>query len=90
MKWINHVNIIQISSSGFVSQVHRMLERKIPDRKRLELGIAGVNAAFVFVIELTETGGKLAAARAGSGDHYETTGGLNIFIAAKAIFRDNQ
>ena len=67
-----------------------MLERQVPDRERLELGVAGLHAALVLVIELGEAGRHLAASRAGRGDDDELARRFNIIVAAVALVADDQ
>ena len=43
----------------------------------------------MLMIELAQTGGQLAAAGAGSGDHHQRTGGLDIIISAKTVCADD-
>ena len=49
---VYHIDIIKIGGSCFIGNVDRMTQRQIPDRESFKLGIAGGNAAFVFMIEL--------------------------------------
>ena len=49
---VDHVHIVQISGSGFIGQVHRMIDGQIPDGKGLKLGIAGSDAALMLVVQL--------------------------------------
>ena len=49
-----------------VSQVNRVFERDIPDRKRLKFGIAGFHAAFILVIKLRQAGDHLTASGTGA------------------------
>ena len=62
-----------------------MLQRKVPDREGLELGIAGLDAALVLLIQLAEADGHLAAAGAGGSDDDERAGGLDIVVLAEAL-----
>ena len=66
-----------------------MVERQVPDREGLELGVAGLDAALVVVVELGEAGGHLAAAGAGSGDNDQLAGGLDVFVSAEAFIADD-
>ena len=67
-----------------------MVERKVPDREGLELGIPCFDAAPVFVIELGEAGGHLAAAGSGRRDDDERAGGLDIVIPSVSVLTDDQ
>ena len=49
MEWVDHVDIVEVGCGSFVCYVYRVLEREIPDREGLELGVAGFDAPFVLV-----------------------------------------
>ena len=66
-----------------------MLERQVPDRESLKLGVAGVNAVLVIVVELGEAGGHLAAARTWRSHHDERPGGLDVVVLAVALVGDD-
>ena len=66
MERVYHVNVVQVGSSGFVSDVYRMLKRKIPYGECLELGISGSYATLVLIVQLTEADCHFAATRTGS------------------------
>ena len=86
MERVDHVHIIQICRGRFISQIHRMLERKVPDGEGLELGIARVNSARVFVIQLGEAGRHLAASGTGSRYDNQGPGRFDIIILAVSVF----
>ena len=44
MERVDHVHVREVGSGRLVGQVHRMLQRQIPDGERLKLGIAGGDA----------------------------------------------
>ena len=90
MERINHVHIIKVGSSGLVGDVYRMLQRKVPHRESLELGISGLDTALMLLIELAQTHGHLSAARTRSRDNHQRAGGLHIVIATEALFGINQ
>ena len=50
MEWVNHIDIIEVGSSCLISDVDRMLEREIPYREGLKLGISGTHSALVFIV----------------------------------------
>ena len=52
MEGVNHINVLQIRRSSLISHVYRMLQRQIPDGEGFEFSITGLNAAFVFMIQL--------------------------------------
>ena len=62
-----------------------MLQRQVPHGERLELGIAGADAALVLIIELREADGHLARAGAGGCHDDEFTGGLHVVVLAKTF-----
>ena len=67
-----------------------MLERQIPDRECLELGIAGIDSPFVLMVKLGEAGRKLSRARPGSGDDHERPARLDVFIFAISLVAHDQ
>ena len=71
MEGVDHIHIIEIRGGGFIGQVDRVLQGQIPDGKRLKLGVAGLDAPAVLMVELGETGGHLAAAGSRSGDNHK-------------------
>src|SRR5699024_9748542 len=75
---------------GLVGQVDRVLERQVPDGEGLELGVAGLDAALVLMIELAEAGGHLAAAGAGGRDDDQAAGGLYVVVFPEALVRDDE
>ena len=90
MEGVDHVHVVEIGRRGLVGEVDRVLERQVPDREGLELGIAGLDAAPVLVIELAQAGGHLAAARAGRGHDDEGALGLDVIVLSEAVVRDDQ
>ena len=51
MERVDHVDVIEIGRCCFICQVDRMLQRQIPDRECFKFSVAGLNAAFMFMIE---------------------------------------
>ena len=90
MEGVDHVHVVQVRGGGLVGQVHRMLQRQVPDGEGLELGIARVHAPLVLVVELAQAGGHLAAAGAGGGDHHQAALGFDIVVLAEALVRDDE
>lgn len=84
MERIDHVHVVQVGGGGLIGQVDRVLEGQIPDGEGLILGVTGLDAPLVFMVELGETGSHLAAAGTGSGDDHHAAGGLNVFVAAQS------
>ncbi len=62
-----------------------MLKRKVPDRERLELGVAGRDSFLVLVVELAEAHGHLPAARPRRRHDDERTGGLHIVVPSVSV-----
>ena len=83
------VHIAQVRSGGFVGDIHRMLQRQVPDGEGLKFCVAGLDAAAVLLVQLAEAGGHLAAAGTGSRHHDERPRGLDVFIFAVAFFADD-
>ena len=71
MEGVDHIDVVEVGSGRLIGQVHRMLERQIPDGEGLELGVSSLHSALIFVVELGEAGGHLTAARPRSGDHHQ-------------------
>ena len=67
-----------------------MFERKIPDGERLIFGVAGTDAALVFVEQLAQAGGHLTAARAWRRHDDHRPGGLDVVVFSIAVVADNQ
>ena len=53
MEGVYHVHVVQVGGGSLIGQVYRMLERQVPHREGLKLGIACADATLVLVIELT-------------------------------------
>ena len=85
MERVDHVHVREVGSGRLVGQVHRMLQRQIPDGERLKLGIARHTALADFVIHLREAGGQLAGAGAGGRHHHERPGGFDVGVRAVAF-----
>jgi len=86
---VNHIYIIQISCSGFISKIHRVIQGKIPNRKCFKLGITSIDAPFVLMVELRQTGAHFATAGTGCGYDNQRSGSFNIIIFTVAIFTYN-
>ena len=83
---VDDVDVVQVGRGGFVSNVDGMFERKVPHGEGLKLGISGLNAPPVLVIELAQTHRHLSASGAGRCDDYKRTCGLHIVIASETLF----
>ena len=86
MERVNHVDIVEVGGGCFVSNVYGMLEGEVPNGECLKLRITRLDATLALVIELTEAGGHLAAAGAGSSDDHKRTGSLDILVLAETLF----
>ena len=86
MKRVYHVHIVEVGCGSLIGYVDRMFQWQTPHWERFKLGIAGLYAALVFVVQLAETYGHLAAAGAGSRYYNKRSCGLDIIVFAKALF----
>ena len=82
---VDHVDVAEVGSGGFVSNVDGVTERERPDGESFELGISSVDAFLVFVIKLREAGGEFAGAGAGGRNDDERSGRLDVRIGAIAF-----
>ena len=83
---VDHVHVVEVGGSCFVSNVYRVFQWQVPDRECLIFGVSGLGTAFVLMIELAEAHCHLAAARSWSCYHNERTCGLDIVVLAEAVF----
>ena len=90
MEVVNDVGVVQVHRGRLVCQVHRVIQREVPDGEGLKLGIACWYAAQILMVDLRERSSQLAGARPRRGNHHEVTGGLNIVVLAQAILGDNE
>ena len=86
---VNLVVVADIGRGGLVGDVHRMVDRQVPDRERLELGIAGLATLAELVIDLGKTGGELSASRARSRDDDNLGIGRDVGVGAVALVADD-
>ena len=82
---VDHVHVVEVGGGSLIGDVHRMLQREVPYGESLELGVSGLHATLVFVVELAEAYGHLAAAGARGCDDDEGPGGLHIVVAAETL-----
>ena len=87
MERVDHVHIIEVGSSSLICYVDRMLQREIPDRESLELGISGLDSSFVLMVELAEAYRHLTASRTRRGNHHQRPCGLNIVVLSESFVR---
>ena len=90
MEVVYHVHILKLCGGSLVCSVHRMVQRKIPDRECLELGIGCFYSALMLVVHLRKAGCKLSAAWARAGDYNDRLLGLYIWVCAVALLAYNQ
>ena len=89
MVGVNHVHILKIHRSRFVSQVHGVLERHAPYGECLKLCVSRLHAALMLVVELAQAGSHLAAAGARGSNHHQAAAGHHKLILAISIFADD-
>ena len=90
MERVNHVHVAKVGGGGFVGHVDGVLQRQVPYRESLKLGIASLDATLVFVVQLAQADGHLAASRPWSRDDHQGACGFHIVVAAKAFLRVNE
>ncbi len=86
---VYHIEIAQIGSGRLIRQIHRVLERKIPYRERLELRISRFDTALIIVIQLREAHRHLPAAGPGGRYHDKRSLRFNIIILTESFVTDN-
>ena len=86
---VDHVHVVEIHGRGLIGEVYGVAQRQVPDRERLELGVARAHAALVLVVKLAQARGHLAAAGAGRGHDDEAARCLNVVVAAEAVVTDD-
>ena len=89
MEGVDHVHVVQVSGSGLIGEVDRVLEGQVPDGEGLELGVARLDAPLVLMVELGQAGGHLTAAGAGGCDDDEGALGLDVVVLAVALVADD-
>ena len=52
MERVNHIDVVQVGSSGLVGNVYRMLQRQTPYGESFELGVTGTDTSLILIIEL--------------------------------------
>ncbi len=90
MERIDHIHIIKVCRGGLVGYVDWMLQRKVPDGERFELGVAGRDPFFVLVVELAQADSHLSAARSWSRHDDKWARGLDIVVSPVALLGINQ
>ena len=82
---VDDVAVVQVCGRGLVRHVHGVLQGQVPHGERLELGVAGVDAALMLVVQLREAHGELAGAGAGGRDDNEGLRGLDVLVLSEAV-----
>ena len=86
---VDHVYVVEVGGGRLVGQIHRMLQGQVPDGEGLVLGVARPDTPLIFMVKLAQAGGHFAAAGAGSRDHHNGAGGLDIVVFPQALIGDN-
>ena len=87
---INHVDIIEICRCGFIGEVHRVIQRKIPDRECFKLCITGFDSLAAVVIELRDAGSHLSGTRTRGCYNNQLTGCLDVVVLAETLRTDDE
>ena len=85
---IYHVYVVKIGSCRLIRHVYHMLERKIPYRECLELGISGLYSSFVIMIKLGYTCCHLATSRPRRSNHYKFSIRFDIIVFTQTFVAD--
>ena len=89
MEGINHVDVVKVGGGRLVGNVHRVIQRNVPDREGLPLRVPRLDPALVVVVQLRQAGRHLAGARSRSRHNDEVAAGLHVLVGAVALVRDN-
>ena len=87
MERVDHVHVIEVGCCSLVCYVYRMLERKVPYRECLELGVSRLDVPLVLMVELAQTYSHLSASRTRSSHDYERLCRLDIVILSESLVR---
>ena len=82
---IDHVDVVEVGSGRLVGDVHRVIQRNVPDREGLPLRVPRLDPALVVVVQLRQAGRHLARTRAGSRHDDEVAAGLHVLVGAVAL-----
>ena len=88
MKGVYHIHVLEVGRSRLVSYVDRVLERQVPDRESLKLGVSGFYTFLVLVIELRQACCQLAATAAGTCDYGQRLCNFYVRIGAVSLLAD--
>ena len=89
MEGVNHIHIAEVRRCRLIGQIHRVVQRHIPNGEGLKLGIARLYTPLVLMVELAHTHCKLAAAGARRSNHHQFPGGFYVVILAVAFVTDD-
>src|SRR5690554_5380031 len=80
---VDLIHIADIGCCRLVGHIHRVIDRKVPNRKGLEFSISTLETVPIIVIQLTETGGKFSTpwSRRGNNNH----GMLSLYVGVRSI-----
>ena len=81
---IDHVAVIEIDGRRLVSDIERVVKRKVPDRERFELRVSCNAPHAVFVVDLRKAGSELARTGTWRSDDHNRLFGLDVFVLAVA------
>ena len=87
MERIDHIDVVEVGGGCLVGNVDRMLERQVPYREGLELGVTGLDAPLVLLVELAQAYCHFAAARTRRRDDYQRLCRLYVIVAPEPLFR---
>ena len=87
---VDHVAVAEVGGGRLVRYVDGMVQREVPDGEGLELGVSGLPAEPVLVVELGQAHGHLTAAGAGGGDDHQRLGGLHELVPAVPLVGDDK
>ena len=89
MEGVDHVDVVEVGGRRLVRQVDRVLERQVPDGEGLKLGVPGLDAALVLMVQLRKADRHLAAAGARRRHDDERALRLDVIVFAVALVADD-
>ena len=89
MKGVYHIHVFEVGRSRLVSYIDRVLERQVPDRESLKLGVSGFYTSLVLVIELRQACCQLAAAAARTCNYGQRFSNFYVRVSAVSFFTDD-
>jgi len=85
MERIDHIHVLEVQRGGLVGYVDGMVQRDVPYRERLELGVSRGDSSPVLIVQLGEAYRHLPAAGTGSGHHDERARRLDELVASVSV-----